>query len=207
MIKIREFCFITLLVGILLFSNAIESRAGAENGEFLGYKIGAKSPITKTTKLFSSPFEEMSWGYYIEAEKPTKPDDFGNVYLLVTQKSYTILAITASTFFTTEKNRTAFHDKYVRILSAQYPGSYRGNWNDSLGQIRSGWSFGEPKQPGFDIEVAMAKHHLNAPFSGNYPVHVSLTYRSRRDLYNQAISERDQRLREDVGKGGQNRGL
>jgi len=193
--------FIGLIFGLSLISCSLEGPTGAGNGEFLGYRIGAQYTVTNATKLFHW---SQDWGYVLATERPVKPDEFGTVYLVVTKMTYTILAITSSRDFASQRDQMEFANKYTGILAAQYPKTPR-----STGENGTTFSFGpaDEHQKGYLLYLNTHKQNIYSNFTGNQPVHIGLTYRSNHDLYQQALKESADQKRGEAAEKGLNRGL
>lgn len=206
--RLASSSFIGVVGAMMILSSCTEASGGAESGEFLGYRIGSRYPMTSSTKL--SHWHEAS-AYILEAESPVKPTEFGPVYLVVTKKTYTILAITSSKDFPSRAQQLEFANKYLGVLSAQYPAARRdgpAQLDDS--DTGRGLDFGpeDPQKKGFWLFVDLYKRNPRSSFSGQFPVHIGLTWRAGNwDLYNQAMKESAERDREDAAKKGLNRGL
>jgi hypothetical protein len=105
------------LVGIYLLLAPTLLIADARVGEFFGYKIGDKYPVTISTK---ARLHWLGQAFEITAEQPKKPEKMGVVRVITSLKSLTIAAINCSTEFKNydEARRFALH--FSEILKAQY---------------------------------------------------------------------------------------
>jgi hypothetical protein len=123
--------------------------ADANDGEFMGYKLGAKYQPTAETQQRTTTIGNL----LITAEQPVKPGNIAEVTLLTTADSMTIGYIDASQWFATEAEARAMGGEYVGLLRAKYPN----------------WAFG---REGFDAQLRIievnfdqAPHTLNLRLS------------------------------------------
>lgn len=101
--------------------------ADANNGEFMGYRLNDRYPLTANTR--SGP--SLSGNLLLIAEDPVSPADIGEVRLTTTVASCTIGFIEASQTFATEAEAREFAKKYYNLLHAKYP-----NWSIDAGRIQ-----------------------------------------------------------------------
>lgn len=98
-----------------LFALPAIAFADANDGEFMGYKLGAEYPDSPTV------IDTTTTGnLLIEAADPTKPADIARVSLVVTPDSQTIGFIVASSWHETEAAARAAGRKYGELLRAKY---------------------------------------------------------------------------------------
>ncbi len=102
------------------------SAADANDGEFMGYRLSDRYPLTANTR--SGP--SLSGNLLLLAENPVSPADIGEVRLTTTVASYTIGFIEASQTFATETEAREFAKKYYNLLHAKYP-----DWRIDAGRI------------------------------------------------------------------------
>jgi len=88
----------------------------AYDGEFFGYKLGEKYPVTDKTQKFVS-FLGL---WEIVPEHPVKPDEMKKALVLATAKTFTIVAIQTATKFDTKKEAEAFINRYLDLLLTRY---------------------------------------------------------------------------------------
>ena len=93
------------------------SLAGATEGQFMGYQLGASYQRSGQTQERITTSGNLA----IEAENPIKPVDIGDVTLVVTPETLTIGYINALTWFDSEAEAREFGRKYVELLRAKYP--------------------------------------------------------------------------------------
>lgn len=109
---------VVLFVTALLFVASAVSAAepDARNGSLFGYHLGDTYPVTTKTR-----YVDKSGGLHrILAENPNKPNEIGNVYLLITVKSHKIVQITSETEIRPPHNPAGMVGKYTRLLRAKY---------------------------------------------------------------------------------------
>lgn len=94
--------------------------ADAASGHLFGYSIGDQYPLDDTTRIAvrGTPPSRLN---RIVAQAPVKPDDIGQVLLITTPVSHTILKIGVQQPFQREEAARAFAGKYLRLFSAKYP--------------------------------------------------------------------------------------
>lgn len=94
----------------------------ATTGTLFGYRIATPYPLTDATEIVarSAPPARL---ITLVADHPVKPDDIDRVLLIVTPVSHTILTIGVQMPFGDESSARAFAGKYLRLLSAKYPGA------------------------------------------------------------------------------------
>ena len=92
------------------------ANASAGNGELFGYKLGEKYPVDESTL-------GKSRGLVLDivAQKPVKPEEIGEVTVITTVKSYTIIEIHSDNRFASRKEAQVFAAKYAGIFVAKYP--------------------------------------------------------------------------------------
>jgi len=118
-----------LLLAICQISALLPGSAAADanDGEFMGYRLGDRYPLTAETR--SGP--SLSGNLVLIAQAPVKPADIGEVRLTTTVETYTIGFIEASQTFATENKARAFAKKYYELLHAKYP-----DWQIENGTIQ-----------------------------------------------------------------------
>lgn len=206
-INVRKF----RLRAIALFSFAflvifhVTAYADARKGELFGYRLGDKYPVTSKTVIQYGPsdFPPTTMVFIVTAERPVKPLEIGNVYLMVSRKSYTILAIYAHTGFASETQKQAFAKKYAEILRATYPEQlFETGTHDYYATI---W-FG-PKHDRYRLTVNVERFNMSPPFSTGL-VQIKLTYADDIDgVFKLTEKEYAEFMREDVNRRGLNKGL
>lgn len=90
--------------------------ADANDGQFMGYELGAEYP--------TSPLEvevSTTGNLLILAENPVKPADIAQVNLVATPDSRTIGYIAAASWHVTEDEAREVGRRYVELLRAKYP--------------------------------------------------------------------------------------
>jgi hypothetical protein len=110
---------LALLPAILLADAAI--------GEFFGYKIGGRYPLTKSTR------GRLNWTgdlWHLAAESPKKPEKMGEVTVTTTLRTQTIVSISSSTEFKSYEEARTFAIQFSEILKAQYKFE---KWENLLG--------------------------------------------------------------------------
>ena len=109
-----------LLLFISVAGSPLIGFADATQGEFLGYKLDDRYPVTDKTRWQINIINGKT--YIVIAENPVKPGDIGEVRLLTTMKSFTIFNIYSLTTFETVEAAETFASEYNRILRARYAG-------------------------------------------------------------------------------------
>ena len=97
----------------------------AFDGEFFGYKVGEKYPLTDTTKGRLTIMGSAE----ILADHPEKPNEIGEVHIIATPMTFTIANIYSINKFDTKKEAEAFASKYADILDTRYS---KGNKIESV---------------------------------------------------------------------------
>ncbi|MFW2403227.1 MAG: hypothetical protein ACN4GT_00590 [Gammaproteobacteria bacterium] len=101
--------------------------ADANDGEFMGYRLNDRYPMTEATR--SGP--SLSGNLVVIAENPVLPGDMGMVRLTTTLETHTIGFIEASQDFSDESAARDFARKYYNLLHAKYP-----DWRIDTGKIQ-----------------------------------------------------------------------
>ena len=99
-----------------LFALPTVAFADANDGQFMGYALGAEYP--------TSPPEVVVYttgNLLILAENPIKPADIVQVSLVATPDSRTIGYIAAASWYATEGEAREVGRRYVELLRAKYP--------------------------------------------------------------------------------------
>ena len=195
---------ITLFSLAFLFIFHLSAYADAGKGELFGYRLGDKYPVTSKTVIQYGPsdFAPTTRVFIVTAERPVKPSEIGNVYLMVSRKSYTIIEIYAHTQFASETQKQAFAKKYAEILQAQYPGQLFET--GTHGYYATIW-FG-PKHDKYRLTVNVERFNMSPPFSTGL-AQIKLTYVNDIDgVFNLAEKEYADFMREDVSRRGLNKG-
>jgi hypothetical protein len=104
------------LILACLFVIPVTVMADANQGEFMGYRLG-----DDYTGTVSQPQITTSGNLILVADKPVKPDDITEVTLITTPESKTIGYINASSWFESTDAARDFGRKYVELLRAKYP--------------------------------------------------------------------------------------
>jgi len=107
---------LTRLLLCCLFALPNIAVADANNGQFMGYELGAEYPTQPRDVEVTT-----AGNLLIEAENPTKPTDIVQVSLLATPESQTIGYIIAASWHATETEARAVGRRYVELLRAKYP--------------------------------------------------------------------------------------
>jgi hypothetical protein len=95
--------------------------ADARNGELFGYKIGDVYPVTESTiESTMGQWNEFLTRFDVISENPQKPKNIGEVSVLITMKSYTILYIGSETKFDSYDKAKSFAIDCEKILIAKY---------------------------------------------------------------------------------------
>lgn len=105
--------FVTTLLLLIGTSAAF---AGPIEGEFFGYRIGSRYPVTDHTQ---GRLTAMG-GLEILTEKPEKPADFQWVKIIATPKTFTIANIYGIAEFSDEKEAKSLATQYADLLSAAH---------------------------------------------------------------------------------------
>ncbi len=87
-------------------------------GELFGYRLGDKYPVSDDTKGSQLFFNNT---YELVAENPIKPEVIGEVRLITSMKSFTIVGIIAITEFENYREAKGFSLDYETFLKAKYP--------------------------------------------------------------------------------------
>ena len=103
------------VVGLLLLTSPATA-GDAYDGEFFGYKLGDKYPLTDATQGHFS----IMGGVEIITEHPEKPDEMKEVWIVASVKTLTIVNIFSITEFDTKKEAEAFIKKYKDLLDTRY---------------------------------------------------------------------------------------
>ena len=101
-----------LLISVSLLFGSFVASAGVIEGDFFGYRLGAKYPIGKTTKGYM----DVMGGVVLIAEKPEMPSDFERVELIVTPKTFTIANIFAVAEYADEAKAKSLASRYADLL-------------------------------------------------------------------------------------------
>ena len=109
-----------LLLFISVAGSPLIGFADATQGEFLGYKLDDRYPVTDKTRWQINIINGKT--YIVIAENPVKPGDIGEVRLLTTMKSFTIFNIYSLTTLETVEAAETFASEYNDILRARYAG-------------------------------------------------------------------------------------
>jgi hypothetical protein len=120
---------IILFALIILFPTLAD--AGAESGEFFGYKIGNKYSVNKNTIVKKSNYGGIVLDYLFEivTEDPINPKEIQEVSVSTTIQTFTIIEIFSRNKFDSHKKACDFADKYAAILRAKYPEAIDNNSN------------------------------------------------------------------------------
>ncbi|MGB5212007.1 MAG: hypothetical protein WBO47_07520 [Gammaproteobacteria bacterium] len=105
------------IILILLVAMPGALMADANDGQFMGYQLGAEYKRTANTQTQATANGNLN----ISAENPVKPDNVGDVALVATVGTLTIGYINALTWFDSEAEAREFGREYVRLLRAKYP--------------------------------------------------------------------------------------
>jgi hypothetical protein len=101
---------------LCLLALPVVAFADASDGQFMGYKLGARYPATPEGS------ERTATGnLLIVAENPVKPADIMQVTLVATPESRTISYIDAASWYATEGEAREVGRRYVELLRAKYP--------------------------------------------------------------------------------------
>ena len=104
------------VVGLLLLTSPATA-GDAYDGEFFGYKLGDKYPVTDATQMRLTVF---GGSVEIITEHPEKPDEMKEVWIVASVKTFTIGNIFSITEFDTKKEAEAFIKKYKDLLDTRY---------------------------------------------------------------------------------------
>lgn len=120
--------FRSLLPVLLCFATSYPLTAGADanDGEFMGYRLNQRYPVTATTEKGRS----AGGNTQVVAENPVMPADIESVRINCTVSTCTIGFIEAITHFETEQAARDFATKYYQLLRAKYP-----DWIVQTGQM------------------------------------------------------------------------
>jgi hypothetical protein len=103
-----------LLLAFFALSTAAAA-AGPVEGELFGYKLGAKYPVGKNTAIqFGQALTKL------RAEHAKVPRGFGDVELVVTPMSYTILSIGSENEFKSTADAEAFARRQSELIGGLY---------------------------------------------------------------------------------------
>jgi len=98
-----------------LFVLPVLAHADANDGEFMGYKLGAEYPTSPSVVEVTT-----TGNLLIEAENPVKPSDIVRVSLVATPDSKTIGYIVAASWYETENEAREAGRRYAELLRAKY---------------------------------------------------------------------------------------
>jgi len=99
-----------------LFALPTVAVADANQGQFMGYELGAKYPAPPRDVEVTTVGNLL-----IVAENPIKPADIVQVSLVATPESRTIGYIIAASWYATEIEAREVGRRYVELLRAKYP--------------------------------------------------------------------------------------
>ena len=183
-------------MGLLLAAFASNAGADANEGEFMGYRLNDRYPVTEATQ--SGP--SLSGNLIIIAEDPVMPADMGQVRLTTTLETRTIGFIEASQDFADEASARAFARKYYDLLHAKYPA-----WRIDSGKIQLNEQTLMPTALNMDRWPYTIRMKLAQTDSGDgKPFRVSLTLRylydtPEREAWN-ALAQAEQTDRVELEK-------
>lgn len=183
----------------------IAAQEGASGGELFGYRIGATYPVSAKTELWQVPASYGQYSgktYFLRAEAAVKPPDVGPVHLLVTQRTFTILAISSSTLLKSGAEAIEFSGRYTDVLTARY-GRRPDHKYENGG---SSFEFAHKGQPGFYLFNSLGWCQWS-PISDENAVHIGVTFWNNPKLWDQAVMESYEAQRRASEKSGSGRGL
>ncbi len=157
------------LCSLLLFAPFFSATAGVLEGDFFGYRLGTKYPLSQSTK----GYVDVMGGVVVLAEKPEMPNDFQHVELILTPKSNTIANIFAVAEFSDETKAKSFANRYADLLETMHGSkcpAMRTFLDESLKRLCSNT---------FELTVAYYKPRQAKE---KFKVHVGLKYESSTTL-------------------------
>ena len=104
----------TLLLSHAFALACCGASAGVAEGDFLGYRLGSKYPITQETRGY---FMGVTGSMVIMAERPEMPPEFVRVELIASPKTYTIINIFGVAEFAAEAAAKDFARQYAELLN------------------------------------------------------------------------------------------
>jgi hypothetical protein len=102
---------------VLLLACSGSVSADANQGDFMGYRLGQNYQLTAGTDKTALRYGSTR----ILAEEPVKPQDMGEVFLITTPMTYNIGVIEARQLFDTREEARIFGKRYLELLHAKYP--------------------------------------------------------------------------------------
>lgn len=153
-----------LLLTIAFLGTLQSAIAGPLEGDFFGYRLGTKYPVTDSTKgYFMAPMGSM----VVYADNPEKPEEFKKVELITTPKTFTIANIYGVAEVTTEKEAKMMAARYADLLQSLHGAKCRPE-KAYLGEALKLLCGGQ-----YEMTVSHYKPNKNEK---NYKVHVGLKF-------------------------------
>jgi len=207
-LKVSRKLLVILCFSCTALASPAPAVADANDGEFMGYQLNQRYPMTERTRYGPS----LGGNLLVIAERPVMPNDIGEVTLTTTVDSHRIGFIEASQYFATDEEAREFARKYYNLLQAKYPA-----WRIDAGRIQLNETTLMPtalnmdKWP-FTIRMKLAETESN----DGMPFRVSLTLRylsdsPERKAWNERArleqGEQRQLSQEELLEGADTRGL
>lgn len=135
--------FAIILSSLIFFSSS--AIADANNGEFLGFKLGEKYAVPPG----SSGKALITGAMYYAVDPEQRHQHMGSLSLYVSPKSSIIGSIFGGWYFSSKGKAQAFADHYLRLVEQQY-----GHWKRRRNVFTNGdyqlWVDLEEKPPTYD---------------------------------------------------------